>query len=151
MDQLEDKVRERQALVDQSLQQLQKTTGELQLAQKQQVIDNWEKLFCATEAHNTHGRRWKFLIQPLKTSISGGVFNFNPEVVLERARASQGDDIEAILERVAKQSKRSQVSLYTKLHSNLFSTHRDAHYHKYRYSLPTHRILFPSNYSLSFP
>ena len=112
MDQLEDKVRVRQALVDQSLQQLQKTTGELQLAQKQQLIDNWEKVFCATAAHNTHGRRWKFLIQPLKTSIKDGVFNFNPEVVLQKARASQGEDIEAILERVSKQSKKSQVLLY---------------------------------------
>ena len=119
MDQLEDKVRERQALVDQSLQQLQKTTGELQLAQKQQVIDNWEKVFCSTEAHNTHGRRWKFLIQPLKTSIKDGVFNFNPEVVLQKTHASQGEDVDAILERISKQPKRSQVFLYTNTKNTL--------------------------------
>ena len=110
MDQLEDKVKERQALVDQSLQQLQKTTGELQTAHKQQIVENWEKLFCASEAHNTHGRRWKFLMQPLKTSIKDGTFNFNPEVVLERSHSAKGEDIDSILERVSKQSKQSQVT-----------------------------------------
>lgn len=116
MDQLEDKVKERQALVDQSLQQLQKTTGELQTAHKQQVVDNWEKLFCAAEAHNTHGRRWKFLMQPLKTSIKDGTFNFNPEVVLERAHSAKGEDIDSILERVSKQTKQSQVIVTLMLH-----------------------------------
>ncbi|KAI6651748.1 hypothetical protein LOD99_4996 [Oopsacas minuta] len=139
MDELEDKVKERQALVDQSLQQLQKTTGELQLTHKHQVIENWEKLFCATEAYNTHGRRWKFLMRPLKKSIKDGSFNFNPEVVLEKARSAQGEDIDAIMERVSKQSRRSQVNTYK---INTIKMHRVVQSHIDKYSLANNRILF---------
>ena len=93
------------------------------------MINNWEKVFCATEAYNTHGRRWKFRIQPLKESIKEGNFNFNADVVLQKAKDSENGDVDAILERYSRDTRSQVIYIlishhleYTKIMSKTYTT-----------------------------
>lgn len=43
--------------------------------QHQKVLGNWEKLFCHVMLNKSHGRRWKFRIEPLRRKLERG---YNP-------------------------------------------------------------------------
>lgn len=39
------------------------------------MLGHWEKLFCHVMQSKSHGRRWKFRIEPLRRKIKAG---YNP-------------------------------------------------------------------------
>ena len=43
--------------------------------QHEKVVGNWERLFCYLMQARSHGRRWKFRIEPLRKKIEAG---YNP-------------------------------------------------------------------------
>lgn len=43
--------------------------------QHQKLLSHWERLFCHVMQTKSHGRRWKFRIEPLRRKLEAG---YNP-------------------------------------------------------------------------
>ena len=57
--------------------------------QRQKLLSHWERLFCHVMQTKSHGRRWKFRIEPLRRKLEAG---YNPYL---SDSDSSGDDSEA--------------------------------------------------------
>lgn len=44
-------------------------------ARREKLLGHWERLFCHVMQTKSHGRRWKFRIEPLRRKLKEG---FNP-------------------------------------------------------------------------
>lgn len=42
---------------------------------REKVVGHWERLFCHIMSTESHGRRWKFRIEPLRRKLEAG---YNP-------------------------------------------------------------------------
>jgi hypothetical protein len=60
-------------------------------AQREKLVGYWERLFCHVMQTKSHGRRWKFRIEPLRRKLENG---FNP--YLSDSDSDEEDENESV-------------------------------------------------------
>jgi hypothetical protein len=70
---LQDDCKIKQGQLNVALHKIEMFAVQEQRMARERTIMNWARLFTKVTNKNSHGRRWKFLIQPLKDRIANGL------------------------------------------------------------------------------